>query len=46
MTHLAYFSVDLVHTHRSTVGKELWEYAMYITFYRNRYQPVALFKTV
>ena len=46
MAHVADFSVDLVHTHRATVGKELWEYAMYVTFNSNGRQSVALFKTV
>ena len=43
---VANLSVDLEHTHRSTVGKELWKYAMYVTFDSNRHQPVALSKTV
>ena len=39
-------SVDLEHAHRSTVGKELGEYTMYVTFDSNGHQPVALSDTV
>ena len=46
VTHVTDFSVDLVHSYRSAVGKELWKYAMYVTFDSNRHQPVALSKTV
>jgi hypothetical protein len=46
MAHLTYLSVDLVNSYRSSVGKELWEYAMYITFNSNRYQPIALLETM
>jgi hypothetical protein len=46
VTHVANLSVDLEHAHRSTVGKEPREYAMYVTFNSYGYQSIALFKTV
>ena len=46
VAHVTDFSVDLVHSYRSAVGKVLWKYAMYVTFDRNGHQPVALSETM